>query len=96
MVPPTELCAIVRDLEEGEQYKFRVVAVNKAGRGKWSECSEQVEKKVKSWCSLLSCCFGVVVACSVVVFCSVVVVFCKVVVVFCKVVVVFCKFVVVF
>ena len=49
MVPLSDLCAVVPDLREGHLYEFRVVAVNKAGRGEWSDTSDVVEKKVKSW-----------------------------------------------
>ncbi|ESN96063.1 hypothetical protein HELRODRAFT_67647, partial [Helobdella robusta] len=45
MVPPEELCAIVPDLLEGERYEFRVVSVNKAGRGEYSDPSEPVTIK---------------------------------------------------
>lgn len=48
MVPPTDLCAVISDMREAQEYVFRVVAVNKAGRGEWSEKSDKIQKMMKS------------------------------------------------
>ena len=45
MVPPTELDAIIPDLVEGEEYEFRVVAVNQAGRGEYSSPSKAIKTR---------------------------------------------------
>ena len=45
MVPPRELCAIIPSLTEGEEYEFRVVAVNEAGRGEFSDPSPMLKTK---------------------------------------------------
>lgn len=50
-VPGGETAATVGDLEAGEEYQFRIVAVNKAGPGEASEPSERMIAKPRN-CNL--------------------------------------------
>ena len=47
MVPATSNRATVPDLEEGKEYEFRVIPVNKAGPGEASECTNPVVTKAR-------------------------------------------------
>jgi len=47
MVPPEETSAIVPGLEEGQDYEFRVVPVNAAGKGEASDPSASIFTKAR-------------------------------------------------
>lgn len=47
-IPGDQTAATVSDLEEGEEYEFRVIAVNKGGKSEPSDCSKPVTAKPRN------------------------------------------------